>query len=115
MEEKTIFKKGDVYNSLSGCKGVFSKDEGGFYKGTTLFKKSEDVKRCFDVGDRIGGFCNGFFGREDYEDKICVAVFENYAVFQYDDGSGEVLNFPENEKCFEDGLFWNYVETWRVY
>ena len=35
------------------------------------------------VGDRISGYCNGYFGRDDYESKICVMVTNRYAVFEY--------------------------------
>ena len=108
-----IFKKGDIYTSKYGGREVINDNLAGHREGDfldmKLFKKAEDVKRGFSVGDRIGGFCNGYFGRDDYEDKICVGVFEKYAIFQYDDGTGEVLNFPKDE----DGLFWSYVETWK--
>lgn len=106
------FKKGDIYISKYGI-GVIQKDTN--YDYGEILKKSEDVKKYFSVGDRISGFCNGLFGRDDYGNKICVAIFEKFAVFQYEDGSGEILNFPESEKYFEEGLFWNYVETWRVH
>ena len=57
------------------------------------------MKELFSVGDRIYGFCNGFFDRDDYTDKICVNVTDNYAVFQYLSGRFEgyatVLNYTE--------------------
>ncbi len=57
------------------------------------------MKKLFNVGDTIYGFCNGFFGSSNYDDKICVMVNDKYAVFQYIDGEREgkaiVLNNPE--------------------
>lgn len=60
----------------------------------------------FEVGDEIQGFCNGFFGRDDYEDKTCVMVMPKYAVFQYEDGSATVINYDER-------LTDRYVKDWR--
>jgi hypothetical protein len=49
----------------------------------------------FQPGDTIHGFCNGYFGRDDYETKVCVFVRPKYAVFEYEDGRATVLNFEE--------------------
>lgn len=58
------------------------------------------MNEFFNVGDKIYGFCNGYFGRDDYESKICVMVNYNYAVFQYLDGdfegSATVLNLSSS-------------------
>jgi len=57
-----------------------------------------NMMRLFEVGDEIGGYCNGFFGRDDYENKTCVMVTPKYAVFEYwETGNAAVLNY-------EDGL-----------
>ena len=64
------------------------------------------MKDLFSVGDRIGGFCNGYFGRDDYDDKVCVFVNNTFAVFQNDDGVGSVINK-------EDGLTIETVEGWK--
>lgn len=57
------------------------------------------MHQFFNVGDTIQGFCNGAFGRDDHDSKICILVNANYAVFQYLDGEFEgnatVLNNPE--------------------
>ncbi len=55
-----------------------------------------DMLQMFTVGDQITGFCNGFFGRDDYEEKTCVMVTSKYAVFQYQDGRATVLNYSES-------------------
>lgn len=57
-----------------------------------------DKINYFKTGDKIYGFCHGYFGRGDYETKICVMSTDNYAVFQYTEGelkgSATVLNYP---------------------
>jgi len=41
--------------------------------------------KYFKKGDIIYGFCNGYFGRDDYETKIVEEVTEDYVVFRYED------------------------------
>ena len=59
----------------------------------------ETLNEFFNVGDRTYGFCNGYFGGDDYCPKICVMVTSKYAIFQYLDGNWEgeavALNNPE--------------------
>ena len=108
------FKEGDIY--LNSCNekyviqnNLIGKPEG--YLGMRLFKKAEKVTKSFDVGDVIEGFCNGYFGRDDYKRKMCIMVRKKFAVFEYiDDETGVVLNYPEGDQA---KLFWNRVETWR--
>ena len=58
-----------------------------------------NVNQLFSVGDTIYGFCNGYFGRDNYDDKVCVMVMSRYAVFEsvLGDyvGNAVVLNNPE--------------------
>lgn len=58
-----------------------------------------NMQSFFSVGDVIRGFCNGFFGRDDYEEKVCILCTTNYAVFQYLTGSEKgfatILNDPK--------------------
>ena len=62
------------------------------------------MHKLFNIGDKIYGYCNGFFGRDSYSDKKCVFVSENYAVFEDEDGVGHVLNMNEYlNKEFVDG------------
>lgn len=65
----------------------------------------------FNVGDIIENFCNGYFGRDDYDTKLCIMVTKQYAVFQYIDGEdigqAVVLNDPER-------LDKEMVEHWKV-
>jgi hypothetical protein len=104
-------QENDIYKGEYGA-GVVSPVLIGkpINKEYQLIKRAKDIKTFFSVGDRIGGFCNGYFGRDDYKIKTCVAVFNNFAVFQYQDGSGEILNYPKDM-----GLkFWAGVEIWRI-
>ena len=54
-----------------------------------------NMLQLFSAGQVIGGFCNGFFGRDDYEDKTWTFVTPQYAVFEYDDGTATVLNYSD--------------------
>lgn len=62
--------------------------------------------KLFKPGERITGFCNGYFGRDDYEDKTCVIVMPKYAVFEYEDGTAVVLNYREGME--------NSVSDWKT-
>lgn len=68
------------------------------------------MEELFKVGDVIEGFCNGYFGRNDYNEKVCVMVSRKYAVFQYVEGDekgyGTILNLSE-------GLTKETVEKWK--
>lgn len=52
-----------------------------------------NMMQVFYVGEEIDGYCGGVFGRDDYDDKICIMVTPKYAVFQNMDGDGSVLNY----------------------
>ena len=62
----------------------------------------------FKEGDRLYGYCNGAFGRNDYEDKVCTLVRPFYALFEYDDGRAVVLNI---EEC--NGLTEQAIKKWK--
>lgn len=49
----------------------------------------------FKPGDVVHGYCNGRFGRDDYETKTCIAVRPLYALFEYESGRAVVLNMDE--------------------
>ena len=76
--------------------------------------------RYFEVGDRIYGFCNGFFGRDDYENKICVYVTKTYAVFEYEDDrkKATVLNYVSESECVkrwnDKDFFYNTTQKWKI-
>jgi hypothetical protein len=54
-----------------------------------------DMTDIFEVGDEINGFCSGCFGRDDYEDKVCVMVAPMYAIFEYRSGCAALLDYVE--------------------
>jgi hypothetical protein len=47
--------------------------------------KDLDFTKYFEVGDEINGFCNGYFGRDDYNIKTVVAVTKDYILFSYEE------------------------------
>lgn len=70
-----------------------------------------NMMQIFKAGDEIGGYCNGFFGRDDYENKTCVLVTPKYAVFQYQEGGNAVvLNYTDKLKESANGEDWKVVE-----
>ena len=44
-----------------------------------------DFRNYLEEGDIIKGFCNGFFGRDDYNNKIVVEVKKDYVLFAYEE------------------------------
>lgn len=60
------------------------------------------MKDLFSVGDIIYGFCNGAFGRDDYDTKICILTNDKFAVFQYLDGEFEGNGIVLNKTTFSD-------------
>lgn len=69
------------------------------------------MNELFSVGDMVFGYCNGFFDRDDYDDKVCVLVNSKYAVFQYTEGRWKgfaaVLNYT-------DSLSKEMVDSWKI-
>jgi len=55
-------------------------------------KDNEPMNMFFSPGDKIYGYCGGLFGRDDYDDKVCVMVSFNYAIFVNDEGYASALN-----------------------
>lgn len=65
-----------------------------------------------NIGKRIYGFCNGFFGRDDYDDKIivyetdkaicCIYIDERY------EGILNVANFATSEEKQK------YIDEWSI-
>lgn len=71
------------------------------------------MKDLFSVGDTISNYCNGFFGRDDYEEKLCIMVTEKYAIFQYIGdsdlkGFATVLNWDDKLPDYRFGGNWSY-------
>jgi len=50
------------------------------------------------VGIKIYGFCNGFFGRDSYDDKIIIASGEDWIVAKSDSGQNEFASFDSTEE-----------------
>lgn len=60
------------------------------------------------VGIKILGFCNGFFGRDDYEDKVIIASGDDWLIAK--DGEGETHFAHFNNGWKED--MERYIEEW---
>lgn len=54
-----------------------------------------NMMQLFKCGDEIDGYCNGYFGRDDYDFKTCVMVAPLYAVFQNEAGYARTLNMDD--------------------
>lgn len=65
-----------------------------------------NMMQIFKIGDEIEGYCEGYFGRDDYEAKTCILVTPHSAVFQRVDCSLTVLNYPDNE-LYERAKSWH--------
>ena len=74
-----------------------------------------NMLKAFSVGDEIYGYCNGAFGRDDYDHKVCVMVTPEYAVFEYikdslytglKAGNATILNY---DGCYKDSF-----EKWKL-
>lgn len=67
------------------------------------------------VGTKIYGYCNGYFGREDYDDKIIIFEGKKWIVCAYldtDNDNVTCLNFDseeEKEACIKR---WSVREEW---
>lgn len=60
------------------------------------------------VGIKIYGFCNGYFGRDSYDDKVIVASGEDWIVAKNEKGHNEYATFDDPEEM--DDL----IEEWRT-
>lgn len=69
-----------------------------------------NMLQIFQVGDVIENYCNGYFGRDDYERKVCISVRPKYAVFEYEDGRATVLNYTEGLEVYAKGDNWRFEE-----
>lgn len=55
------------------------------------------------IGDVLHGFCNGYFGRDDYDCKRVEIVAADYVVLRYVDISGvTILQGPIEQKLIDD-------------
>ena len=62
------------------------------------------------VGKKIYGFCNGYFGRDDYKDKIIILEGEKWIVCAYLDRNIDCVtcvNFDSKEEKIECVTQWN--------
>ena len=61
------------------------------------------------VGTKIYGFCNGYFGRDDYDDKIIILEGKKWIVCSYLDTNNDYVtcvNFDTEEEKIESIKRW---------
>ena len=67
-----------------------------------------NMLKVFTVGDEIGGYCQGYFGRDNYSNKTCVMCAPKYAVFEErETGKASVVNYYEgieNDDCKRNAI-----------
>jgi hypothetical protein len=56
-----------------------------------------NMLQIFTAGDKIYGYCQGYFGRDDYDNKVCVVCTPKYAIFEsVETGFASVINYYES-------------------
>lgn len=60
------------------------------------------------LGVVLYGFCNGYFGRDSYDDKLIVGIGSDWVVVSYDDGSKGFASFDTYEEMFD------CISKWRI-
>lgn len=63
-----------------------------------------------NIGTIIYGFCNGFFGRDDYNDKIIVFETEKVICYKYIDEEYDGILVTANFKTEEEKH--RYIDKW---
>ena len=66
-----------------------------------------NIMQTFILGEVLYGFCNGFFGRDSYENKRVEAFGIDWVVCRDEDGQVHFATFEGTDK------FWSYVKEWR--
>lgn len=59
------------------------------------------------VGIKIFGYCNGYFGRDSYDDKIIIASGEDWIVAKNNRGQSEFASFDSTDEM------WKLIDEWR--
>ena len=62
------------------------------------------------VGTKLYGYCNGYFGRDSYEEKQIVYAGENYIVCEYNDGWPCIAIFDNKSDKEIEAL----IEDWKI-
>jgi hypothetical protein len=76
-----------------------------------------DLKRLVRQGDRLFGYCNGFFGRESYADKTVQQVGDNWILALEDDayGPGNPVLAHFDDSWIETGQLTLMLRCWRYH
>jgi hypothetical protein len=60
------------------------------------------------VGTKLYGFCNGYFGRDSYDEKIIEAIGNDWVVVR-DSNNIPIMAYFENESV---GTIYEILEQW---
>ena len=70
---------------------------------------------CGFIGTKIYGYCNGYFGRDDYNDKIIILEGNKWVVCAYLDHDNDYItsvNFDSEEEKIECIKKWSVKEDY---
>lgn len=70
---------------------------------------------CGFIGTKIYGYCNGYFGRNDYDDKIIILEGRKWIVCAYLDTDNDWItsvNFDSEEEKIECIKKWSVKEEY---
>ena len=68
------------------------------------------------VGTKIYGYCDGYFGRDDYSDKVIILEDKKWIVCLYLDTDNDrvtCVNFDTEEEKIEYIKNWSKKTEWR--
>lgn len=58
------------------------------------------------VGVELYGYCNGYFGRDSYSDKVIEAAGKDWIVVRESNGTPNMATFESTKEMFR------YIEEW---
>ena len=66
------------------------------------------------VGTKIYGYCDGYFGRDDYSDKVIILEDKKRIVYSYlDSDRVTYVNFDTEEEKIKCIKSWSRKAEWR--
>lgn len=80
------------------------------------------MDNLFEIGEKLYGFCNGYFGRDSYEDKIVEAFGKDWVVCRTEEGEVCMATFnidrpiptrlPASSKDYI--TFKTMISSWKI-
>ncbi len=81
------------------------------------------MKDLFEIGEILYGYCNGYFGRDSYEDKVVEAVGKDWVVCRDESGMIHFATFDGSKMILtrlptrnEDDFitFEEMIKKWKI-